>query len=148
MYISSISIRNFRNFKASKLLFKKGINTIIGENGSGKTNLFYAMRILIDDKLPRYIRFNENDFNRDLGNWAGHWIIVSVTFEDLDASEEAQVLAVQSSGDMTGENRRGSYAIYFRPKYQFRKELYDYSQTPEKNTEGLRLYLDKLTIDD
>lgn len=148
MYISSISLRNFRNFKASKLLFKKGINTIIGENGSGKTNLFYAMRILIDDKLPRYIRFNENDFNRDLGNWAGHWIIVSVTFEDLDASEEAQVLAVQSSGDMTSENRQGSYAIYFRPKYQFRKELYDYSQTPEKNTEGLRLYLDKLTIDD
>lgn len=148
MYISSLSIRHFRNFKNSKFIFKKGINTILGENGSGKTNLFFALRVLIDDKLPRYIRFKESDFNRGLGNWAGHWIILSVTFEELDASEEAQVLAVQSSGDMGSGKKTGSYAVYFRPKYQFRKELYDYSQTPDKNAAGLQLYLDKLTIDD
>ncbi|PQV48821.1 putative ATP-dependent endonuclease of OLD family [Jejuia pallidilutea] len=148
MHISSLSIRNFRNFCRSKFIFKKGINTILGENGSGKTNLFFALRVLIDDKLPRYIRFNESDFNRGLGKWAGHWMILSVTFEDLDASEEAQVLAVQSSGDMDGNKKTGSYSVYFRPKYQFRKELYDYSQTTGKTVEGLQLYLDKLTIDD
>ena len=81
MHISSLSIRNFRNFYKSKFIFKKGINTILGENGSGKTNLFFALRVLIDDKLPRYIRFNESDFNRGLGKWAGHWIILSVTFD-------------------------------------------------------------------
>ncbi|MAG88398.1 AAA family ATPase [Zunongwangia profunda] len=148
MHISSLSIRNFRNFYKSKFLFKKGTNTVIGENGSGKTNLFFALRILIDDNLPRYIKFNESDFNRNLGNWAGHWIILSVRFEELDASEEAQVLAVQSAGDMEGSQKNGSYAVYFRPKYQFRKELYDYSQTPDKSVEGLQLYLDKLTIND
>ncbi|WP_373056354.1 ATP-dependent endonuclease [Zunongwangia sp. H14] len=148
MYIRSLSIRNFRNFYKSKFIFKKGINTIIGENGSGKTNLFFALRVLIDDKLPRYIRFHKSDFNRGLGKWAGHWMILSVTFEELDASEEAQVLAVQSSGNMDGSKKTGSYAVYFRPKYQFRKELYDYSQTPDKSVEGLQLYLDKLTIDD
>lgn len=148
MHISSLSLRNFRNFYKSKFLFKKGTNTIIGENGSGKTNLFFALRVLIDDKLPRYIRFYESDFNRSLGKWAGHWMILSVTFEELDASEEAQVLAVQSSGDMEGGKKTGSYAVYFRPKYQFRKELYDYSQSPDKSVEGLQLYLDKLTIDD
>ncbi|MEO2061373.1 MAG: AAA family ATPase [Christiangramia sp.] len=148
MHISSLSIRNFRNFYNSKFIFKKGINTIIGENGSGKTNLFFALRVLIDDKLPRYIRFYESDFNRSLGQWAGHWMILAVTFEELDASEEAQVLAVQSSGDMEGNKNTGSYSVYFRPKYQFRKELYDYSQTVGKTVEGLQLYLDKLTVDD
>lgn len=147
MYISSLSVRNFRNFKNVKLNFKNGINTIIGENGSGKTNLFYTLRILLDDTLPRYINFYSTDFNRALGNWAGHWIIVSIAFDELDASEEAQALAVQSSGHMDTETQ-GSYAVYFRPKYQFRKELYDYSQTAGKNTTDLQLILDKLTLED
>ena len=147
MHISSLSIRNFRNFKNVKLNFKNGINTIIGENGSGKTNLFYALRILLDDTLPRYINFYSTDFNRALSNWAGHWIIISIAFDELDASEEAQALAVQSSGHMDTETQ-GSYAVYFRPKYQFRKELYDYSQTAGKNTTDLQLILDKLTLED
>ena len=146
MHISSLSLRNFRNFRKSKLNFKNGINTIIGENGSGKTNLFYALRILLDDTMPRYINFYSTDFNRALGHWAGHWIIISIAFDELDASEEAQALAVQSSGHMdTGT--QGSYAVYFRPKYQFRKELFDYSQTAGKNTTDLQLILDKLTLE-
>jgi putative ATP-dependent endonuclease of the OLD family len=147
MYISSLSIRNFRNFKNVKLNFTNGINSIIGENGSGKTNLFYALRILLDDTLPRYFKFYSTDFNRALGNWAGHWIIISIVFDDLDASEEAQALAVQSSGHMDTESK-GSYAVYFRPKSQFRKELFDYSQTAAKNTTDLQLILDKFTLND
>ncbi len=147
MHISSLSIRNFRNFKNVNLNFKCGINTIIGENGSGKTNLFFALRILLDDTLPRHINFYSTDFNRALGNWAGHWIIISIVFDELDASEEAQALAVQSSGHMDTANK-GSYAVYFRPKYQFRKELYDYSQTAGKNTTDLQLILDKITLED
>jgi predicted ATP-dependent endonuclease of OLD family len=147
MYISSLSIRNYRNFRNAKFYFKKGINTIIGENGSGKTNLFYALRILIDDTLPRYVNFYQSDFNRSLETWAGHWIIISVVFDELDPSEEAQALAVQSSGHMDG-GTQGSYALYFRPKYQFRKELFDYSQTDDKNAKDLQLLLDKLTLDD
>ena len=147
MYISTLSIRNFRNFKTAELRFKKGINTIIGENGSGKTNLFFALRILIDDALPRYFKFYQTDFNRTLESWAGHWIIISITFSGLDASEEAQALAIQSSGHMETA-KHGSYSVYFRPKYQFRKELYDYSKVAEKNAAGLKLLLDKLAIED
>lgn len=147
MYISSLSIRNFRNFKNSKFLFKNGINTVLGENGSGKTNLFFALRILLDDTLPRYIRFNTTDFNRSLGEWLGHWIIISLIFDDLDISEEAQALAIQSTGHMDS-SKQGSYSVFFRPKYQFRKELYDYSLTPAKNSSDLKLLLDKLSLDD
>jgi len=51
MHISKLSLINYRNFANTKLLFKKGINTIIGENGSGKTNLFRAIRLLLDDNM-------------------------------------------------------------------------------------------------
>jgi len=146
MHISSVAIRNYRNFKNVKFHFKDGINTIIGENGSGKSNLFFAIRILLDNSLPRYIKFNSSDFNRSI-DWAGHWIVLSIVFSELDTSEEAQALAVQSSGQMDTDNK-GSYSVYFRPKYQFRKELYDYSQTASKNSADLQLYLAKLSIDD
>jgi predicted ATP-dependent endonuclease of OLD family len=96
MHITSLTLRNFRNFRAAKLLFKDGINTIIGENGSGKTNLFYALRLLLDDSLPRYVAFNVTDFNRGIGNWAGHWIAITVEFENLADTEEAQALAMQA----------------------------------------------------
>ncbi len=147
MHISSLSLRNFRNFRKSKLYFKNGINTVIGENGAGKTNLFYALRILIDETLPRYTKFYQTDFNRAVGNWAGHWIIISIVFDELDVSEEAQALALQSSGHMDTETK-GSYSVFFRPKFQFRKELYDYSETAGKNKEGLNLLLDKISLED
>ncbi|MCO5238913.1 MAG: AAA family ATPase [Chitinophagaceae bacterium] len=147
MYISSLAIRNFRNFRKAKFYFHDGINTIIGENGSGKTNLFYALRILLDDTMPRFVKFFPSDFNRVLGNkWSGHWIIISLQFDNLDSSEEAQALAVQTSGHMDTHNK-GSYSVFFRPKYQFRKELYDYAQTDGKNETDLQLLLDKITIE-
>lgn len=67
MYISNLSIRNFRNFRNVSVKFQKGVNTLIGENGSGKTNLLYALRLLIDENLPRRTYFCETDFNRSIG---------------------------------------------------------------------------------
>ena len=43
MYISKVSLVNYRNFKNNKFLFNNNINTIIGENGSGKTNIGLAL---------------------------------------------------------------------------------------------------------
>ncbi|WP_416346736.1 AAA family ATPase [Acinetobacter junii] len=45
MYISQLSNVNYKNFKQEKFKFKrKSVNNIIGENASGKTNVFQAMR--------------------------------------------------------------------------------------------------------
>ena len=147
MFILSLKIRNYRNFKAVKLNFKKGINTIIGENGAGKSNLFYALRLLIDDSLPRYVRFFESDFNRSIGNWVGHWIIIAIEFEELDTSEEIQALAIQATGQMN-TSTKGSYSLYFRPKYEIRKKIFDYSQGSVKTAEGLGDILKDVNIDD
>jgi len=149
MYISKLSIRNFRNFHNITLNFNKGVNTIIGENGSGKTNILQALRYLIDENLPRHIRFYESDFNRSIGNWKGHWIIIQIEFGNLDISEEAQVLAMHKTGTMDElDSSTGSYSLIFRPKDSKRRELYDYSKDPYKNATGLNEILDYLTIND
>lgn len=51
MHISRLRVRNFRNFRKAEFQFQEGVNALIGENGSGKTNAFYALRLLLDDSL-------------------------------------------------------------------------------------------------
>lgn len=51
MNIKSISIKNFRNFNNFTIDFSKGFQTIIGENNIGKSNLYWAIRLLLDRDL-------------------------------------------------------------------------------------------------
>ena len=147
MYISNVSIVNYKSFKNTKFSFKEGINTIIGENGSGKTNLFRAIRLLLDDNLLRMsYKLNENDFNRHLGPWQGHWIIISIEFSDLSPDEEIQALFVHGTGDTTQEPlTKATYTLLFRPKVDVRLRL---SELAEGDTDGLETILDELSIDD
>lgn len=150
MHISKFIIRNFRNFESADFNFKEGVNTIIGENGSGKTNFFYALRLMLDDTLPRYIGFGERDFNRNLGNWQGHWIILTTHFSELDLSEESQALSIHACGqvDTEEEKAKGSYILCFRPKSHIRQELYEYSQKEDKDKNGLENILSQINITD
>ncbi|SHK71328.1 ATP-dependent nuclease [Epilithonimonas mollis] len=149
MYISKLSIRNFRNFRNVSLKFEKGVNTIIGENGSGKSNLFQAIRILIDDSMPRSIRFYENDFNRSLGDWAGHWIIIQLEFQDLDSGEEAQSIAIHKIGEANDyDSTRGTYNLFFRPKIDIRRNLYKLSEDENKTQEDLQLLLHSISLNE
>ena len=79
MHISKMMLINFRNFRNTTLRFKLGVNTIIGENGSGKSNILHAIRLLLDDTMMRAAyRLEEVNFSRALGMWQRHWIIISV----------------------------------------------------------------------
>ena len=104
MHITELRIRHFRNFMKAKFCFRKGVNTLIGENGSGKTNALYALRLLLDETLTRNaLHLRESDFCRDIGQWRGHWIVVSADFADLDSSEGCQLLR-HNAGHMDGTN--------------------------------------------
>jgi putative ATP-dependent endonuclease of OLD family len=71
----------------AKFWFKEGVNTLIGENGSGKTNAFHALRLLLDETFERNaIYLREADFCRDIGQWRANWIVISADFPDLDSS--------------------------------------------------------------
>lgn len=147
MHITKLSLVNYRNFKNVKFLFNKGINTIIGENGSGKTNLFRAMRLLLDNSMPRSAtKLAEGDFCRSLGEWRGHWIIISIEFNDISGDEASQSLFLHGAGNAEDEVvTRATYNLFFRPKANIRQAL---SQLPPENITALNSYLDSITIDD
>lgn len=147
MHITKLSLINYRNFKNAKVLFHKGTNTILGENGSGKTNLFRAMRLLLDDNMIRSsYRMEENDFHRGLGRWQGHWIIISMEFAEISADEAMQALFVHGAGVLTeGPINRATYNLIFRPRVEIRLRL---SQLEPGDKVGLEEILSNLTIAD
>ena len=147
MHITKLSLVNYRNFKNSFLLFNQGINTIIGENGSGKTNLFRAMRLLLDNSMPRSsTKLTEADFCRTLDNWRGHWIIISIEFNDIASDEASQALFLHGVGNAEADVvTKATYNLIFRPKAHIRQAL---SQLTFGDTAALESYLLSITIDD
>jgi putative ATP-dependent endonuclease of OLD family len=147
MHISKLQLVNYRNFARADVLFKPGINTIIGENGSGKTNLFRAIRLLLDDNLLRSAyRLNEDDFHRGLGDWRGHWIIISLEFDNVSKDEAIQSLFLHGSGNIEDSGiGRATYNLIFRPKASIRAAL---GQLDEGDKAGLAKVLSTVTIAD
>jgi putative ATP-dependent endonuclease of the OLD family len=146
MHISTLRIRHFRNFLNARFKFQKNVNTLVGENGSGKTNALYALRLLLDDSLSRNAtHLRESDFCRALGSWRGHWIVISIDFEELDPSEGCQILK-HEAGHMNG-TETGTYSLYFRPSLKVRTELFEMGRDGA-DAAAIRQRLDGLTVDD
>ena len=144
MHISQIRIRNFRNFLKGRFVFKPGVNTLIGENGSGKTNAFQAIRYLIDENLTRNaLNLSETDFCRDLGEWKGHWIIISADFAELDPSDGCQML--RHSAAHMNATKSGTFSFIFRPKKEVRRKLHELSKN---NLVELGPYISSITLQD
>ncbi|MFC1750805.1 ATP-dependent endonuclease [Pseudomonadota bacterium] len=125
MHISKLTIINYRNFAKTALAFNKGVNTIIGENGSGKTNVFRAIRLLLDGYMVRSaFKLEESDFHRGLGPWQGHWIIISMEFDEIGPDEAIQALFLHAAGIVDNEVvDRATYNLIFRPKKEVRLKL-------------------------
>ena len=147
MHISKVAIVNYRNFANTNFLFKSGINTIVGENGSGKSNLFRAIRLLLDDSMiASSHRLNTDDFHRGLTGWQGHWIIISAEFENVSPEEAIQALFLHGTGDVANETvEKGTYNLIFRPKKPIRIRL---SQLPRGDRVALDAILAAISIDD
>lgn len=149
MYISKVSIINYRNFANANFHFKKGINTIIGENGSGKTNIFRAIRLLLEDASLQYAyKLTEGDFNRtlDKNKWKGHWIIISIEFDELNDEEAIQSLFIHGAGIAEEDYvKKATYNLFFRPKADIRQKL---SELSAGDSAGLRTLLNDITIQD
>lgn len=147
MHISRLQLVNYRNFERANVIFNKGVNTIIGENGSGKTNLFRALRLLLDDTLLRSAyRLDEKDFHRGLGDWRGHWVVISLEFDDVSQDEAIQSLFLHGTGNVAdGAIGKATYNLIFRPKAAVRRVLADLAVG---DTAGLAEARSKITIAD
>ncbi|HLB53099.1 MAG TPA: AAA family ATPase, partial [Chlamydiales bacterium] len=58
-YLSSLYLRNFRNFPEKEVVFSPKINQIWGDNGRGKTNLLEAIYLLSMGRSFRTSHFSE-----------------------------------------------------------------------------------------
>lgn len=129
MYISNVKIRNYKNFYKESIDFNKSISTIIGENGTGKTNLFNAIRLLTDNSYRHF--FNEDDFSYELKNFKCQWIVISIEF-----SEIPNPMVEPQAAEFDPKDGISKYTLYFRPKKLVRNELYNLSkQYSDSNSE-------------
>lgn len=65
MYISNISIENFRGFHEATIIeLNEKLNIFIGHNNSGKTSIIKALQILFDTSYSK--RLSINEFNRQV----------------------------------------------------------------------------------
>ncbi|MCC8069846.1 MAG: AAA family ATPase [Ruminococcus sp.] len=62
MVLKKVYIKGFRNFKEATINFEKQ-TLVIGANDIGKTNLMYALRILLDRNFSdSHYMLDESDF--------------------------------------------------------------------------------------
>ena len=147
MHISKMSVVNYRNFANTTLVFNKGVNTIIGENGSGKTNVFRAIRLLLDDNMVRAAyKLEESDFHRGLDQWQGHWIIISLEFDEIGPDEAIQALFLHGAGIVEGGGiARATYNLIFRPNKEVRLKL---AALDDFDMVGLAAIRQAITVED
>lgn len=121
MYLKEVQIRNYKNFLKERFLFQKGVNVIIGENDSGKTNLMQAIRLILDKRMDwREREISEKMFSESLDNWQGHIIIISLRFAELDIEKEEEAVLKYISGNKDNE---GSLTWFCIPDTETRKSL-------------------------
>jgi len=131
MYIKNLKIKNFRNFHKADINFNSEDNIIIGDNGSGKTNLFNAIRLVLDVNCKLEYFFCEKDFNYNMSSDIfGNWIIISVQLTDF--SEEDSISRFDFQTNQEGD----AYINFiFKPKDRILESLFEMYQELEGMSE-------------
>ena len=136
MYLKYVQIVNYKNLRKTRFEFGKGVNTVIGENDSGKSNAMTAMRILLDDNyFYNTKRLKESDFSKCIGDWRGHWIIISSFFDQITDEDKQSEVCAQISPEVENENflksfircegnNYGVITLFIRPNKKQRKDLF------------------------
>lgn len=96
LHISSLVIENFRNFVHLELDPFPSTAVVVGENGIGKTNLLFALRLVLDPNLPdarRYLRPEDicEWAEEDLGDGVEVRVAVDLAGFDDDARAKAEL---------------------------------------------------------
>lgn len=86
MYISNIEIENYRNFESVSMQLKEGINLLIGQNNSGKSNLIRALALIFDPSSRKQLTLDDIYNNISLDKLKTHSPKVSISIQ-LSQSE-------------------------------------------------------------
>jgi len=115
MELARISISNFRNFLALDVELAGNV-VVVGENRVGKSNLLYALRLLLDPTLPdsaRQLAFS--DF------WDGLTVPaadnkITIAVEISDFEEDLDELALLTDYRLENDAHRAQLVYEFRPR--------------------------------
>lgn len=122
MHIKSIEIQNFRNFSNFKIDFSDGFQTIIGENNIGKSNLYWAIRLVLDRNLSYNSRYLEDkDFNDFVDLNVDSFISISIEFYGQNLSSLPNLHAIKTSDQTV----RISYLYAHKSKLTTTDEIFD-----------------------
>jgi putative ATP-dependent endonuclease of OLD family len=130
MHISRIFIKTFRNFASLDLSLNDGVTAIVGENNTGKTNLLYALRLVVDGSISNFNRkLSETDFSAGIDPRHANHILIAVEFTGFagEVNEEALLHGAQSNEDGTV----ATVSYRFRPGRRSRAAIVAETQDPE-----------------
>lgn len=137
MYLKYIQIVNFKNLKTARFEFSKGANTIIGENDSGKSNALTAIRILLDDNYYYNTkRLKETDFSYVLGDWRGHWIIISAFFDEISSEDKSNEFCAELTPEQENADFLKSYKLLYVLCSRAKMNLYLFSESGRTTRNG------------
>ncbi len=85
-HIKRVEIHNYKTHKNTRITLSEGINSIVGPNGVGKSNIVEAIIFCLGERSPKYLRvssFNEliYNFRKDLD------LSVTLTIVDAEGRE-------------------------------------------------------------
>ncbi len=120
MFISRLFIKNFRNLRHFDVEIGPGVTCFIGENNSGKTNLFHALRLVLDGNISaRRRRLQPEDLAAGLTFANPEHVLVSVEFSDFAGRPNEEALPFTA----VLENGKARISYRFRPKATVRDTL-------------------------
>ena len=89
MYLTSLTLQNFRSYSQKSFSFSPQTNLIIGPNGSGKTNLLEAIYLLSTGKSLRSVSLSK------LISWDQSFALVQGHLHNSDDNPQLEVQLVQ-----------------------------------------------------
>lgn len=116
MRISRIQIHNFRNFKDLDLEIGNQA-VIVGDNKIGKSNLIYALRLILDPSLPDSARhLRREDFWDGLPRPLKSDDIIEISIDFTDFEENPSQLALLGTCPIEASPMISRLTYVFRPK--------------------------------
>ena len=115
MRLSRIQITNFRNFKSLDVTLSEHA-VIVGENKIGKSNLVFALRLLLDPTLPDSLRqLREEDFWDGLQRPLSSDNEIRIALEISDFEDNPRLLAVLAEHLVAVEPMSARLTYVLRP---------------------------------
>jgi putative ATP-dependent endonuclease of OLD family len=100
MFVKRLLVRNFRNFRHAEVTLSAQITVVTGENNVGKSNLLYALRLVLDAKLGTVSRMlSELDFSAGIDPTKPSQILIVAEFGDVEEPYQKSFAGIDKIGD-------------------------------------------------